>query len=182
MMSVSTPTKWNEHQIEEMFALTDSLEIPLRFQGPVSPRNDGDNSPLVIQPLKTTWDRIIEIKQERSELSTLDRGIQYNETELHKRMVNTQKSTCGVGMTGVDIDPYGNVLACMHLQESAGNLHENSIKEIWNHSPLFTKARKRAVEAADKVFGEIPVRQFGAPLYCLAVEENYKKQFKGNSA
>ena len=39
---VSTPTAWNEHQIEDMYALSDSLGIPLRFQGPVAPRDNGD--------------------------------------------------------------------------------------------------------------------------------------------
>ncbi len=47
---------------------------------------------------------------------------------------------CGVGVAGVDIDPYGNIQACMHLQESAGNLHQQSIKEIWNNSLLFKRA------------------------------------------
>ncbi|MGB5705542.1 MAG: SPASM domain-containing protein, partial [Arenicellales bacterium] len=81
---------------------------------------------------------------------------------------------CGVGVSGVDIDPYGNVNACMHLQEAAGNLHDQSIDEIWNHSPLFTRARNRAVEAA-KRFTDAPPKQLGAPLFCLAVEENLQK-------
>ncbi|HSO81140.1 SPASM domain-containing protein, partial [Thiocapsa sp.] len=88
--------------------------------------------------------------------------------------------SCSVGVAGVDIDPYGNVQACMHLQESAGNLHEQSIEQIWHHSPLFTRARQRAIEAAERleaqkrVEGEQP-RQLNAPLFCLAVEENCGK-------
>jgi hypothetical protein len=60
------------------------------------------------------------------------------------------------------------------LQESAGNLHEDSIEEIWNHSPLFQRARARSVAAA-KQFVDLPVKQLGAPLYCIAVEENANK-------
>lgn len=59
-------------------------------------------------------------------------------------------------MAGIDIDPFGNVQACMHLQESAGNLHRQSIEEIWNHSPLFARARRRAVEAAVRFDGNRP--------------------------
>jgi hypothetical protein len=89
-------------------------------------------------------------------------------------------ATCSVGVAGVDIDPYGNVQACMHLQESAGSLHEQSIEEIWNHSPLFTRARQRAVDAAARLQAETQLtgekpRQLNAPLFCLAVEENCAK-------
>ena len=83
-------------------------------------------------------------------------------------------ASCSVGVAGVDIDPFGNVQACMHPQESAGNLHEQSIEEIWNRSPLFTRARGRAIEAAAR-FGDQPLQQIGAPLFCLAVEEDSNK-------
>ena len=62
----------------------------------------------------------------------------------------------------------------MHLQESAGNLHEHSIEEIWNNSPLFQRARARSVAAAQQ-FTDKPPEQYGAPLFCLAVEENANK-------
>jgi hypothetical protein len=47
---VATPTAWHEHQIEDMVALCDDLDLPLRFQGPVAPRDNGDTVPLAIQP------------------------------------------------------------------------------------------------------------------------------------
>ena len=50
MNVVNTPTAWNEHEIEGMFALCDSLGVPLRFQGPVAPRDDGDTEPLAFSP------------------------------------------------------------------------------------------------------------------------------------
>jgi len=68
----------------------------------------------------------------------------------------------------------------MHLQESAGNLHDNSIKEIWNDSPLFQRARKRSIEAAKQFKNKGP-RQLGAHLYCLAVEENLNKTNQGQA-
>jgi MoaA/NifB/PqqE/SkfB family radical SAM enzyme len=175
MSVVTTPTSWNEHEIVEMYALCDSLGVPLRFQGPVAPRDNGDLEPLSIQPTQKAWQQIKKIHRER--LSKRDDKVYVNKAFDEPRSGRETKSTCGVGVSGVDIDPYGNVQACLHLQESAGNLHEQSIKEIWDRSPLFTRARSRAIESAAQ-FEDAPVSQLGAPLYCLAVEENLNKRSK----
>jgi MoaA/NifB/PqqE/SkfB family radical SAM enzyme len=175
---VSTPTAWNQHQIKEMFVLCDSLDVPLRFQGPVAPRDNGDTTPLAIQPSEQAWEHIVALQKQRYKdtLDTCserpDEISQYIDNYL--KSSNLEPASCGVGVDGVDIDPYGNVQACMHLQENAGSLHEQTIEEIWSHSPLFTRARVRAIESA-KQFADIPVKQLGAPIFCLAVEENLNK-------
>ena len=170
---VSTPTAWNEHQIKEMFSLCDSLNVPLRFQGPVAPRDNGDTEPLIIQPKPETWDRITDILTKRKKVRPKPAGKTFR-TGPAEKSDPEEKAMCGVGVSGVDIDPYGNVQACMHLQTSAGNLHDGSIKEIWNNSPLFQRARKKSVEAA-KQFKDTSPNQYGAPVFCIAVEENAKK-------
>jgi MoaA/NifB/PqqE/SkfB family radical SAM enzyme len=168
---VTTPTAWNEHQIEDMVALCDGLGVPIRFQGPVGPRDNGDTAPLAIQPAPATWERITElVRGRRGELGAEAAG----RIAVEMQKETEEAATCSVGVAGIDLDPYGNVPACMHLQESAGNLHEQSIESIWNDSPLFRRARARAVAAAGQ-FEDRPVTQLGAPIYCLAVEENVKK-------
>ncbi|MFT5609521.1 MAG: MoaA/NifB/PqqE/SkfB family radical SAM enzyme [Arenicella sp.] len=172
---VTTPTAWNEHQIEEMFALCDNLGVPLRFQGPVAPRDNGDTEPLVIQPTENAWEKVTRLVTERKQQQDLqaNKGEPVQGVEVE---IETKKAvaSCGVGVSGVDIDPYGNVLACMHLQESAGNVHDHSISEIWQNSPLFARARSRAEEAIQQ-FKNKPIEQLGAPIFCLAVEENMNK-------
>ena len=171
---VTTPTAWNEHEIEEMFALCDELGVPLRFQGPVAPRDNGDTSPLTIQPREETWKKVTALVTARRQ-TELDFGETVKGSgDMTPEVEPEEAAMCGVGVAGVDIDPYGNVQACMHLQESAGNLHEQSIEEIWNHSSLFQRARTRAVDAALQFADTSPV-QFGAPLFCIAVEENANK-------
>jgi MoaA/NifB/PqqE/SkfB family radical SAM enzyme len=170
---VATPTAWNEHEIEAMAALGDDIGAPLRFQGPVAPRDNGDTAPLAIQPAGATWDRVGALIEARRARLGSDSDRSSGQEISVEREAETA-ATCSVGVAGVDIDPFGNVQACMHLQESAGNLHEQSIEEIWNHSPLFTRARGRAIEAAAR-FGDLPLQQLGAPLFCLAVEENAAK-------
>ncbi len=170
---VSTPTAWNEHQIAGMFALCDSLGIYLRFQGPVAPKDNGDTEPLAIQPKPETWETIARIQRERFQAKAPAARKDTSSTQPEPTQTE-EPAMCSVGLSGVDIDPYGNVQACMHLQEAAGNLHEQSIEEIWNHAPLFQRARVKAIEAA-KQFTDSPPTQYGAPLFCIAVEENASK-------
>jgi len=170
--AVTTPTAWNEHEIDAMFGCCDALGIPLRFQGPVGPRDNGDTAPLSIQPAKTTWDRIAALIEQR-------RRAAGNSADTPAATVETDSeppAACSVGVAGVDIDPFGNVQACMHLKKSAGSLHDQSIEEIWNHSPVFLQARSRSIEAA-RQFSNSPPVQLGAPLYCLAVTENIDKGY-----
>lgn len=169
---VTTPTAWNEHQIEAMFALCDKIGLPLRTQGPVAPRDNGDTSPLAIQPSEKTWDIVERVVAERESVKIRRDLIASSNPD--SETTGEQASTCSVGVAGVDIDPFGNVQACMHLQESAGNLHEQSIETIWNDSPLFHRARQASIEAAQQ-FDDQPIKQYGAPLYCIAVEENANK-------
>jgi len=166
VQAVSTPTAWNEHQVDELFALCDSLGIPLRFQGPVAPRDNGDQAPLVIQPRRETWDKIEQriAQDDRQGAGECEPAVPSGEPQAF----------CSVGVAGVDIDPYGNVQACMHLQQSAGNLHRESIANIWHNSPVFSRARTRSLEATADFAGDSP-RQLGAPVYCIAVEENLSK-------
>lgn len=169
---ISTPTAWNEHQVEEMFALCDSLEVPFRFQGPVAPRDNGDITPLQIQPAEETWNRITAILASRQETPpVMDDGCT---PEADAELNPEERAMCGVGVAGVDIDPYGNVQACMHLQTPAGSLHDHSIKDIWDNSPVFQRARAASVAAALR-FTDTSPKQYGAPLFCIAVEENANK-------
>ena len=178
---VTTPTAWNEHQIEAMFALSDSLDIPLQFQGPVGPRDNGDLAPLTIQPAEQTWKVITALQKNRQRERRPAADSSCESAPVRAADEHEQPATCGVGVSGVDIDPFGNVQACMHLQESAGNLHEQSIKDIWETAPLFQRARARSIQAA-RQFADKPPRQFGAPLFCIAVEENARKQGAGQAA
>ena len=172
IVAVATPTAWNEHQIDAMFACCDGLGIPLRFQGPVGPRDNGDTAPLSIQPAKTTWDRIAVLVEQRRGAAGSDADTPAVAVEMDRE----PPATCSVGVAGVDIDPFGNVQACMHLKKSAGSLHEQSIGEIWNHSPVFLQARSRSIKMA-RQFSNDPPCQLGAPVYCLAVAENMDKGY-----
>lgn len=120
-----------------------------------------------IQPSAADWARLREIAdQRRAEqpaamtlsprdecappAATLDAADRYH---------------CGAGSEGIHVDPFGNVFPCLHLRWPAGNLHRQSIAEIWNDSPVFARARHLSVATARRWAGQQPT-QFGAPLFC----------------
>lgn len=41
---------------------------------------------------------------------------------------------CSAGLSGISIDPYGNVYACNTLRVKIGSILDSSIKDIWNNS------------------------------------------------
>ena len=168
---VCTPTAWNDHELEEMLVLADQLGVPLRFQGPVAPRDNGDTTPLAIQPSRAAWQRVEALLAARAAPGTAsaEDGCQA------AARVPERDHLCGIGRESVDVDPYGNVLACMHLRQSAGNLHDETIEQIWNDSPVFMQARELSENAARRFAGKA-LEQFGAPLYCPAIEENAAKR------
>lgn len=167
MNLVSTLTAWNETELEAMFALADRLGVRLRFQGPVGPRDDGDTSPMRIQPSATGWTRLRELtiqrRAERPDALTLSPGEDCAPPTTSSDAADQHH--CGAGSEEIHVDPFGNVFPCLHLRWPAGNLHRQSIAEIWQGSPAFGRARQLSVDTARRLAGQQPI-QFGAPLFC----------------
>ena len=150
----STLTRWNEHQIEEMLAISDRLGVRMLIDPEVTPRDDGDKSPLEILPsaeaietlYRTLFERAasgrpaVEVRPEG------DSGMAPAVTEKH----------CGAGSSTVAVDPYGAVYPCVQWRWSVGNLHENSIREIWRQSPKLVEVRdiNKDVKTMISGFGE----------------------------
>ncbi|MBI5648865.1 MAG: radical SAM protein [Chloroflexi bacterium] len=48
---------------------------------------------------------------------------------------------CGIGLSSMMIDPYGNVFPCVQTRISAGNVRTQSLKKIWGASPVLREMR-----------------------------------------
>ena len=48
---------------------------------------------------------------------------------------------CGAGITYLSINPYGEVFSCVQQLDPAGSLLNQSLEDIWETSPTFTRAR-----------------------------------------
>jgi MoaA/NifB/PqqE/SkfB family radical SAM enzyme len=119
----STLTIWNEAETAEMYALADSLGLPLRFDLQVSPRDDGDRTPLNVAPTNDGIRALMRIEDER--MSQLP--------EMPEPLIASAPSAkhCGAGSAAIAVDPYGNVYPCVQWRRAVGNLHERAIPEIW---------------------------------------------------
>lgn len=174
---VSTLTAWNAYEIEAMYDLAERLGVRLRWQGPVSPRDNGDREPLSIQPSVAQWERLNAVAKARrappvaAECEPADLEPSADETALARgRAAEEEPYHCGIGGGDILVDPFGNLYPCLHVRWSAGNLHEQSVKEIWaGEKGAFQRARALSVATAKRFATEHPT-QLNAPLFCPGVE------------
>lgn len=141
----STLTAWNEEQVEQMFALVDDIGYPLAFSWEVTPRDDGDQDPLSISPSAEGLDRLVRLQRARSQERHDSRQIKTEDTPQPDTIVH--KKHCGAGSGGVTIDPHGNVYPCVQWRRAVGNLHQQSIEDIWYGSKELERVRRLTTEA-----------------------------------
>ena len=141
----STLTRWNENEIEDMFALADSMELPLSFDPVVTPRDNGDRTPLEIsastEHLKRLYKIIGSRKPDRAKSNAVHRATQGQRERMN----------CGTGSATLAVDPFGNVYPCIQWRRPVGSLHRQSIKDIWDNSRALAEIRRLNVEAGRRI-------------------------------
>jgi MoaA/NifB/PqqE/SkfB family radical SAM enzyme len=164
----STLTRWNEDEIEAMYAITDALDLPLRFDLQVTPKDDGDRSPLAIAPtaegirrLMAVDDRRAAVVEERA--GDGERRAGECEPESTRAPLAATRSPqpeplaiprspakhCGAGSAGIAVDPFGNVYPCVQWRRPVASLHQRSMREIWGDS--FSEVRAMTAAATGVV-------------------------------
>ena len=110
-------TRLNESQFDEVIALAASLSLPLQIDPNITPRDDGDLSPLSFAASRASVRRALEI----ADVPAMERvggGV-----------------NCGLGRITLAVDPEGNVYPCMQWrQRSLGNVREMPLRELWHSS------------------------------------------------
>ena len=154
----STLTLWNENETAEMYALCDSLGLPLRFDLQVSPRDDGDRTPLNVAPTAEGIRNLMRVETDRSAASAGDPstslGTSAGDPSTSLGMTGAPgmpegasavaRKHCGAGSAGIAIDPYGNIYPCVQWRRAVANLHDTRIGEIWGHG--FDEIRATTME------------------------------------
>jgi mycofactocin biosynthetic radical S-adenosylmethionine protein MftC len=134
-------TSWNEGEIEGMFAIAAGLALPLQVDPDVTPRDDGDRSPLAMAASREGMERLFRLERDRGEEAAQAAGTTPGgpgtsgpaSTDVPPRGSYMGKY-CGAGSGGIAVDPYGNVYPCVQWRRPCGNLHDRSIGEIWGAS------------------------------------------------
>lgn len=137
----ATLTAWNEGEIEAMFELADRLGLALGFGATVTPRDDGDRTPLSIAPSRAGMARLFRVLGERSA------GPGGGAAEDVCVPPPGGGKNCGAGSSGIAVDPHGNVFPCVQWRRPLGNLHRSPIREIWRSSPALAGIRETTAEA-----------------------------------
>lgn len=139
----STLTSWNEDETAGMYAICDSLGLPLRFDLQVTPRDDGDRTPLDVAPSNEGIRKLMKVQTDRFNESSGSSPSAPGETSP---VVAAPEKHCGAGASGIAIDPYGNIYPCVQWRRAVGNLHEVRIADVWGGA--FEEIRRETVEAA----------------------------------
>jgi MoaA/NifB/PqqE/SkfB family radical SAM enzyme len=131
-------TRENENELEAMLALSDALGIPHRMDGTLTPRDDGDPSPLRHAASPAGLERAMRASRARGHLPHTERG---------PGGVN-----CGTGRITLTVDPEGNVYPCMQWRKSSlGNVRQTPLRELWRSSPVRQEAAATATAANERM-------------------------------
>lgn len=152
----ATLTRWNEDEIDGMLEIADRLGVAVTLNPILSPRDDGDREPLSITASREARLRLYRTLAKRAERRR--EGSPEPSAEIARPgdealPTPAVDKSCGAGSSGVTVDPYGNVLPCVQWRRPVGNLHEQTMREIWEGSAGLrevreeTKRVKRTVDA-----------------------------------
>ncbi len=144
-VTLKTPlTHLNEDDLDAMIALAAEHGLSLRVDPTITPRDDGDRSPLQYRASAAGIERM---------MRTLARHGQM--PELAER--SEGGTNCGLGRLTVAIDPEGNVYPCLQWKKtSLGNVRRTRLVDLWS-GPERAAAAQVASDANDML-----VRRGGA--------------------
>ncbi len=155
-------TRLNQDELYGIRDLADSFGLFVTFDPVITPKDDGDLSPLALRPDEAFFERYW-----AEDYAKLHRG-KLPPRANHCAADGTE-ANCGTGRSGFTIDPYGNILPCVALRRKIANILEiESLREIWDRSPVLHEVRGLAVEARRR----LDRHPFGPYLtFCLGVAE-----------
>lgn len=117
----------NSHELEAMRKIADDLDVPFRMDTAIFPCiEDGDQAPieLRVDPDVGVAD---EFADKRVEKEWRDYVAARREMPVSERLYS-----CGAGVTGLSIDPYGFASPCLMTAHIRANILERGFQAVWN--------------------------------------------------
>ena len=152
-IKVNTPlTLWNEREVAATYALADELGVPIQFDPLITRRDNGDPEPQRIAPSAEGIAGLHANQRARdaARRAKLPSRATSSEVGIEPPATGREKH-CGAGSSSITVDPFGNVYPCVQWRRRIGNLHEQSIRTLWNHSDELAEVRRLAVEVKEAV-------------------------------
>jgi MoaA/NifB/PqqE/SkfB family radical SAM enzyme len=129
-------TSLNEHELDGMIALADRLGVAHQVDATVTPRDDGDRSPLRYRASEDAVARMYRRTAEKGSLPFAGRvegGV-----------------NCGLGRLTLAVDPEGEVYPCLQWRHSSlGNVRRTRLRDLWPASAVRERAAAVSVAAND---------------------------------
>ena len=127
--------------IEGIVLLANSLGASIEISGNITPKKDGDLTPL---KMKVHDEESARVKD------TIDRLIAKNGTNQKK---HTNK-LCGAGDRSISISPYGKVYPCNLLPLCIGDVLTDSLDNIWKNSEMLRWWRSNKIREKKQGCGD----------------------------
>ncbi len=155
-------TRLNQDELFQVREIGDRNGFYVTFDPVITPKDDGDVSPLSLRPDEAFFDRYWAedyIKLHNGRLPPRANHCAPEGTE----------AVCGAARTGFTVDPYGNMFPCVAFRRKIANLLEvEKIDEIWEQSPVLDQVRGLGVAARDNLNKHKDGQYF---TFCMGVAE-----------
>jgi radical SAM protein with 4Fe4S-binding SPASM domain len=161
---LKTPvTRLNEDDLFAVKAIADEFGAYMVFDTTITPRFDGDVSPLALAPSEEFYQWFWGKKG-----APLRHGVEPKPKTYAGR--DEMEGCCGTGRSGLMVDPYGNVYPCALWFRKLGNVREQRLTEIWDTSEELKRVRQIASDIQREV---IPQQKDGEFMsWCPATAES----------
>jgi MoaA/NifB/PqqE/SkfB family radical SAM enzyme len=136
---LKTPlTRLNENEMEGMKAIAEGRGVPGRVDSALSPRDDGDLSPLAYRASPEGVERMFRALRAAGQLPHEER--------------TASGINCGLGRTTLAVDPEGFVFPCLQWRKAPlGNVRRTPLRELWTGSSERLEAASVARAANDRM-------------------------------
>lgn len=125
------------HEFQSIKKLAKKLNATHQIDILLSPKNDGDKSPLEF--------RITDEQKLKELLNDDEIGTSFTEERVFGKILSQEErdnlSLCGAGSDTILINPYGDVYPCPALPLLSGNLKIKTFAEIFHHSKELNEFR-----------------------------------------
>jgi len=160
-VNLKTPiTRWNEAELRGVKQIGEELGCHVEFDPVITPRDDGDTSPLALQATTDFLDRFF--SSEYADLTREEMPIPRDDSRI--------KPVCGTGRSTLSLDPYGNIYPCVQWRRSAGKITEvDDLKTLWHQSPVLNEVRRIAEEIPQTTLKNFEHGAFAS--FCAGVAE-----------